>query len=456
MNRTLVFLIYNLLLPVVLLLGFPRFVMKGIQRGGLAKNFRQRLGIYRPEVKQKFSRPGNYWIHAVSVGEVLIALKIIRELRRERPEAGVVLSTTTTTGFRLAEEKTAPDREHVTVIHNPVDLPWITASALRRIRPERLILVEAEVWPNLVRQAKKRGIPVVLVNARLSDRSERRFRKFAALTQPVFSMLDCVGAPFEIDVDRWAGLGIPLDRISLTGSVKFDEARTEKPIDQIRELREWLQANGCPESGRMLLAGSTHAGEELLIGRALLQLRERFPDLHYVVVPRHAERAGQVVTDLIEAGFAPVLKKPLGTDSAAPAPENSDNESPGLPCWIANTTGELAAWYFLADFVVVGKSLRGRGGQNPVEPVVAGKPTVVGPYMQNFRPIVADLVQSGGLIQLEDDTETSLIRSLEHLLCDPNAAQRLASQGAASLARHEGAAARTVDLILGARAHSEP
>ncbi|MCB1228828.1 MAG: hypothetical protein KDN19_01090 [Verrucomicrobiae bacterium] len=446
MNRSLVYVIYNLLLPLALLVGFPRFVMKGLQRGGLARNFRQRLGLYQPEVKRRLARERNLWIHAVSVGEVLVAVKLIHELRRQDPGVGIVLSTTTTTGFRVAEEKTKDAADAVTVIHNPVDLPWITAAALRRIRPERLVLVEAEVWPNLVLQARRRGIPVVLVNARLSDRSERRFRKFGALTAPVFSLIDRVGAPFEIDVDRWAGLGVSLDRIELTGSVKFDETQGERPDFQVAELRNWLDQNGFPAKARILLAGSTHAGEEALIGRVFLRLRERFPDLAYVVVPRHAERAATVETDLREAGFAPVLKQPVrATNPESASPEN------GYPCWIANTTGELRAWYYLSDFVVVGKSLLGLGGQNPVEPVVAERPTIVGPHMENFRPIVADLVQAGGLIQLEEGTEAHLVAALEHLLCDPDAAANLANHGGAALARHRGAAARTATLILGSR-----
>ncbi len=447
MNRHLVYLIYNLLLPVVLLLGLPRFVMKGAQRGGLARNFRQRLGLYQADIRETLARPGNLWIHAVSVGEVLIALKIIRELRLARPEASIVLSTTTTTGYRLAEESTVGDRERVTVIHNPVDLPWVTAAALRRIRPERLILVEAEIWPNLVRQASARGIPVILVNARLSDRSERRFRKFSALTRPIFSLIDQVGAPFESDRERWAGLGIDRQRIALTGSVKFDEARADRPDAQIRELRDWLQARGFPSTGaRVVLAGSTHAGEEALIGRVCQRLRGRFPDLAYVVVPRHAERAREVSADLGAIGFRPILKKPLRPDTAD-SPGAIDDTAP--PAWIANTTGELRAWYYLSEIVIVGKSLLGHGGQNPVEPIVAGKPVIVGPHMENFRPIVTDLERAGGLMRLGNDDEETLAEAVASLLADPAAAADLARRGVGALARHEGAAARTAALILG-------
>ena len=449
MNRFLVYALYNLLLPVVLVVGFPRFVMKGIQRGGLARNFRQRLGHYLPEVREKLARPGNLWIHAVSVGEVIVALKLIRELRRQSPDANLVLSTTTTTGFRLAEIETEPDRDHVTVIHNPVDLPWITLRVLRLLRPERLVLVEAEVWPNLVRQARGLGIPVVLVNARLSDRSERRFQRFGSLTRVIFSQIDRVGVPFEGDVERWASLGIPSDRISLTGSVKFDETHEARPDAQVAELRTWLADHGLPANARLLLAGSTHAGEEALIGRAYLRLRERFSDLAYVVVPRHAERAREVVGDLRELGFSPILKAPvrIGDESSLNG-DNAEKSGDDISVWIANTTGELRAWYFLSDVVIVGKSLLGRGGQNPVEPIVAGKPLIVGPHMQNFRAIVNDLVSADGLRQISDIEAETLTEAIARFLSDPSAGEALAKRGETALSRHRGAAARTATLIL--------
>lgn len=444
MNRFFVYLIYNLLLPVVLILGFPRFVTKGLQRGGLARNFRQRLGLYRPETRERLGRPGNLWIHAVSVGEVLVALKLIDELRHARPDAGIVLSTTTTTGFALAEQKTAADRDRVTVIHNPVDLPWITRAALRLIRPERLILVEAEVWPNLVRQARGRNIPVVLVNARLSDRSERRFRSFGILTRPIFSQIDRAGVPFEGDIDRWAGLGIPRERITVTGSVKFDEAQADVPEAQIAGLRAWLLECGLPADARILLAGSTHAGEEALIAKSWLELRPRFPDLAYVVVPRHAERARSVVMDLQELGLRTCLKAPLANETTSEAPESDSDGIP--PVCIANTTGELRAWYHLANAVVIGKSLIGHGGQNPVEPIVAGCPVVVGPHMENFRAIVSDLRSREGILQIDDAGE--LTEALVTLLADDDRARDFLRRGREALDRHRGSTGRSLELIL--------
>lgn len=465
MSRLLVYLLYNLLLPLLLAAGFPRFVLKGLQRGGLARHFGQRLGLYRPGTRARLDREGNVWIHAVSVGEVLVAVKLVEEILRQRPGTPVVLSTTTTTGFAVAAERTAA-WDPVTVIHNPVDLPWITAAALRRIRPERLILVEAEVWPNLVRQARARGIPVALVNARLSDRSERRFRACGALTRPVFSLLDRVGVPYEGDLARWAGLGVAPERIAVTGSVKFDETLQDRPEEAIAGLREWLAAAcGIPAGARLLLAGSTHPGEEALIGRVWTELRPAFPDLALVVVPRHAERAAAVAADLRGLGLRPVLKVPPagtadgvggngaegggddGNADRGPAPAGAA-EGAGPVVGVANTTGELRAWFHLADAVVIGKSLLGHGGQNPVEPLAAGCPVVVGPNMENFRAIVADLLERGGLVQIEGPE--TLRAALAALLADPAGAAAMVRRGREALDRHRGAARRTVAWLWSA------
>lgn len=442
-----VYCLYNLLLPVVLILGFPGFILKGIRRGGLARGFWQRIGIFHSAVAARLRRGDNIWIHAVSVGEVMVAAKVIRGLLEADPDQAIVLSTTTTTGFRVAEEQAG---ERVTVIHNPIDLPFVVSRVIDRIRPRRLVLVEAEVWPNLVRQVRKRGVPVVLVNARLSERSERRYRRFGALTRTIFRMLDRVGVPFQEDIARWEALGVPPARIALTGSVKFDEAegQSQRPDAQISALSGWLAECGVNGPRRILLAGSTHAGEEALIGRAYLALRECFPDLIYVVVPRHAERARQVVADLREAGCHPVLKKPLkGLEiEAGESPASGTDSASSFPrVYVANTTGELRAWFYLADVVVIGKSFEGRGGQNPIEPIVAGKPVIVGPHMNNFSAVVRNLVARRGIIQLGGADQ--LAGAIDRLLESGEEAAAYPERGKEALRSHRGATARTVAMI---------
>ncbi len=437
MPRPLVYVIYNLLLPFVLILGFPSFIIKGIKRGGLARNFRQRFGFFRPEdlfSNDETSQP--LLIHAVSVGEVLLALKVIEALRSANPGQLIVLSTTTTTGFLVAKEHAT---DSFKVIHNPVDIPWVTASVIRKIRPSALILIEAEIWPNLVGQLARREIPVLLINARLSPRSARRYVKFRPFIEPIFSQLSAVTVPFSSDVARWNAIGIPEDRIHILGSVKFDSTSGSQPGKEA-ELRDWLHSTGMSENSRILLAGSTHDGEESLIVRDYLKLRQEIPNLSLVIVPRHAERAGAIVTQLVEMELSTIVKAPISDELAGISAKDK------VPVWIANTTGELRSWFTLAEVVVIGKSFCGIGGQNPVEPILAGKPVVVGPHMENFADVVHDLCSCEGIVQLPD--ESLLEDTLRRLLLDPEMGSDIAQRGAKAMARHEGSAETTAQFIL--------
>lgn len=486
MPRPLVHLIYNLLLPVALLLGLPSFLVKGVRRGGLARNFRQRLGFFRRETREALRRSDPVWVHAVSVGEVFLALKIIRALHELAPEQSVVLSTTTTTGHRVAREaaeeinrtrrkRSGPDEEgrelselpasaRLHVIHNPVDLPLVAGSVFRLLQPKALVLVEAEIWPNLVRAARRRDLPVILANARLSPRSESRYRRFRAFVAPVFSQVTLATVPFATDRARWSALGIPEDRIQVTGSVKFDESSTPDPGDKGGKLRGWLESTGFPEGGRILLGASTHEGEELLLARTWRRLREKCPALRLVLVPRHAERGRAIAAQLEAAGEEAVLRtgtKDLeksgpssgGGDSGRgdPVPASTDpgtlSSQPSVPsCWIAATTGELRAWYSLAEVVVVGKSFAAAGGQNPVEPLLAGCPVIVGPRMENFAEVVANLRLADGISQVED--EEALQAEAARLLADPEAAADLARRGREAMEKHRGATERTAGTIF--------
>lgn len=448
--------IYNLLLPLALLVGLPGYLIKAIRRGGARDNFAQRFGRYDTEILQRWRQDDEgvdevesgrlskrVWIHAVSVGEVLVGMKIIQALLEQDAGRQVVLSTTTPTGYRLAN-KECPDS--VCVIYNPVDLPWVVRGALHRIRPEHLILVEAEVWPNLVSQAKRRGVTVSLVNARLSERSERRFRKSGLLTQPLFGMLDHVCVQFDRDVVRWQGLGVVLEKIHEVGSIKYDEDEQEKPVRQIAEMQFFLKGLGIHSSQPVLLAGSTHAGEEALIGKVYRDLCERLPDLVYIVVPRHVERTAEVVKDLEGLGLNPCLRSEVAEAKEISGGENVSAKGRSL-CLLVNTTGELRAWYHLASVVVVGKSWLGKGGQNPVEPLMAGKAVITGPKMGNFTAVMDQLLQAKGLIQVSGAEE--LYPAIEEILKARCEADLMVERGQAALERHRGAARRTVKVISG-------
>lgn len=420
---------YNLVFPAVLLVLLPGFLFRMLRRGKYRHKFGQRFGIYSPRVREKLSAGGWTWVHAVSVGEVLVAQKFIRELKRSEPDLRVVLSTTTSTGFALASTEKS---DWLEPIYNPVDFFWAARAAVRLIRPRRLILVEAEIWPNLTAEAKKQGASLSLVNARLSPRSENRYRLVRALMAPVFNQLDLFCVQEAADVDRWAGIGVDRKKIRVTGSIKFDGAGDAAP--ERRDLRPVLRDLGVAADAPVFLAGSTHAGEEKLLGEMVQRLRGEFPNLFFLVVPRHAERWRSVRDDLAARGFRVAVR--LGGD---PAPATPD-------ALIANTTGELRDWYGTATVVFVGKSLTAHGGQNPAEAVAAGRAVVVGPHMENFATLVSQLLRGNGIVQVPD--AAALETTVADLLRHPAKRAELAAQGALCLAAHHGATARTCEEIL--------
>lgn len=425
---TLVRLIYNLAFPFVLIALLPSFVFRMIKRGKYRHKFGQRFALYSPRVKEKLGRGGWTWVHAVSVGEVLIALKLIRELKRREPSIRIVLSTTTSTGFALADKEKS---DWLEPIYNPVDFLWTVRHAVRLIRPVRLILVEAEIWPNLTAEAKKAGATLALVNARLSTRSEARYRLIRPVVSVVFNQLDILCVQEPADALRWQGLGVDPRKTLCTGSIKFDDQ--DGLAAARRDLLPDLKKLGLRESAPVIVAGSTHAGEERIVGEIVMRLRKDFPELFFVVVPRHAERWREVRDELISVGLRPAVRKG----------DNTVLENPDT--LLANTTGELRDWYDCATVVFVGKSLSTHGGQNPAESIAAGKATIVGPNMENFSTLVSQLVRADGIIQVAD--AAALEASLRKLLGDSAGRAALSERGVQCLLIHRGATTRTCEAL---------
>lgn len=431
MRLRLTLLLYSLLLPVGLLVLLPASLWKMRRRGGGGRAFWQRFGFFGSGVKARLAAGQGraWWIHAVSVGEVNVAKKLIAEILRRQPDRLLVLSVTTSTGYAVALENATPG---LTVIYSPVDIGLIASSVLRRVRPEKYILMEAELWPNLVRRANRRGIPVVLANARLSPRSERRYRRFRAVAGPLFSMLDLVMVQEASDVARWAGIGVPADRIRVTGSIKYDLAggRAADRTGEFRELLEGLWGRPLPP---LLLAASTHAGEEKALGGVFLQLQTEVPEVKFLVAPRHFERRAEVAADLSALGLTVALRSALPE-----APAQAE-------VLIIDSTGELADWQALAGAVVIGKSFLAEGGQNPAEAIAAGVPVFTGPHMENFLPLMELLTKVDGISQLPG--LEALADAVRPALTHPETARAGALRGRAALEAHRGAASRTVDAI---------
>jgi 3-deoxy-D-manno-octulosonic-acid transferase len=421
--------LYNLLYPLGLLFFLPGQITKLVRRGNYRHKFGQRFGFYDAEVRARLATHRCTWIHAVSVGEVAIALKLSTQLRQLDPDFFCVLTTTTTTGFHVANSEAG---EQMEVLYSPLDFWPIMRRAFAVIRPVRIVLVEAEVWPNLAAEARNRRVPLVLVNARLSKRSEARFQRFRSLIQPTFRCLDAVCVQEREDLQRWVALGVRRERIHEVGSIKYDPADVRLNPDLPLEI---LRSFGIDRDTPILFGGSTHAGEEEILGEIFQRLRTDFPTFTLIIAPRHVERAGEIRRRLEQLGLNVSLRS-----------EASGARTSSPDCLLLDTTGELQHWYAVATIVFVGKSLTARGGQNPVEPILAGKPVLFGPHMENFSALAEALVTNKAAVQVRDPN--SLQQQIGWLLRDRDAALRLVANAQSVLARHGGATARTAKLVL--------
>jgi 3-deoxy-D-manno-octulosonic-acid transferase len=419
--------IYNLLWPLALVFFLPGYLVKMFRRGGYREKFGQRLGNYDAHLRARLYWKKSIWLHAVSVGEVTIALKLARQIRILKPDVHCVLTTTTTTGFAFANQN-APD--WIEVMYSPLDFWPIMRRAFAAIRPTAIILVEAEVWPNLVAEAHAGKIPIALVNARLSPRSEKRFRMFRSFVAPTFRLLDAICVQNLEDLERWRALGVEADRIHHVGSIKYDPQNAEVDPD----LPAAILAGFGLEKRTVIFGGSTHSGEEKVLAEVFRALRKDFVDLLLILAPRHTERTAEIQRELEAIGFHVALRSQLPV------------LDPSLDCLLIDSTGELRDWYGVATLAFIGKSLLARGGQNPAEAILAGKPVVFGPHMENFAVLADTLVTQRGALQVNSATELQLAMSA--LLANPDDREEMARNARKALDTHRGAAARTAQLIV--------
>ena len=479
---------YNLLFLLVYPFLLPGFLLRMLRRGGYAKRFGDRFALYpkdlfganrgifdrhAPVTKHqtpvtKHQAPGTsfVWIHAVSVGEVQVAGQLMREWRRAEPEVRFCFSTTSSTGWKMAEREVT---ERDVLIYNPLDFPNFVKSALYTVRPRAIILTESEIWPNFILRAKKLGIPLFLINARVSDRSAPRYKLAKFFFGDVFRSFTRIFAQSELDKARLVAAGAPADRTDVTGSFKFDVAHRNEAKE--KELREWIRGrmkneelrmkneelgvkneelgakNGC----RILLGGSTWPGEDevlLKIYKKLLDGRAN-NSLVLVIAPRHFEKADAVEANIRAAGFACIRRSRGDEPRSAGGRETEDGRR---EVFLADTTGELMGLYGIADVVFVGKSLCAHGSQNMIEPCLCGKPTFVGPYTENFRPVMSDLLEGEGIVQVKDAAEleekvVEAFATLEGRGADASPLKGLGARAAAAVERRCGVVPRCVTAI---------
>lgn len=423
MSRTSVLILYNLLLPVFFIVAFPAWLVKMWRRGGYGTGLLERFAWYSPpsEVEPKEV----VYVHAVSVGEVLIALKLIEAWLVQFPDQRFLLAATTSTGHEVARRQSPST---VRVIYSPLDFSWMVRAMFRRFEPQQIVLIESENWPNLSNEARRRKVPVSMVNARLSQRSESRYHRFLGLVKPLFDMVGCYCVQNDQDAERFKNLGVPAEKICVTGSIKFDPVGGVGPKKR-DEFQQMLDGFGSGRS--VVMAASTHGGEELLIGEAI---QKSGVDVLYVVVPRHAERRAEVASSLESLGMEVILR----SDYHQP-------QSPGEACLVVDSTGELRDWTAHADVLVVGKSWLGKGGQNPAEAIVAGVPVICGPDMSNFEPLIS-MLRDAAAIRMLDSAEL-LSETLFELFTHSTAAETMATQAKEVLDSHANAVDKTIQRL---------
>lgn len=425
--------LYNILFLLGFVLSSPYYFWRMWRRGNWRLGFGERFANYDTKLKQALTNRQTLWLHAVSVGEVGLCTQLIKALEPRLPNAKIVVSTTTTTGMGELKKRLPT---HVSKIYYPIDRRSYVARAQAVVHPSAIVLVEAEIWPNFIWRAKSQRIPLFLVNARISERSFRGYKRFGFLFRPLFAAFDGVGAQTEQDAERLREIGCRPEVVKVVGSMKFDAARSAE--QRKLNVPGLLWQAGAKPGAPILVCGSTHDGEEALLGRLFLRLRAQIPDLFLVLVPRHFERTRIVERDLQAQGVKYLLRSNLIDGGKEAAPDNH--------CLVVNTTGELKFFYEHATVVFVGKSLTANGGQNPIEPCALGKPTVFGPNMQNFKDVVSLFLAQDAVLQVNDVKE--LETALAQLFADADRRTQLGQNGMAVVQQNLGAIERTRELIL--------
>jgi 3-deoxy-D-manno-octulosonic-acid transferase len=417
-----VYLIYSVGLGILLALAAPAYAWKGRRSGKYLRTFRARMGHLPAEIRT--DRPGAVWIHAVSVGEVLAARALVEPLRKRLPGRAVFVSTTTVTGHEVARAKlTGVDG----LFFAPFDFAFAVRRVLRATRPALVVLVETEIWPNLIRESRRSGARVAIVNGRLSPRSFPRYRRIRALLRPVLAQIDAFLMQAEPHADRARAIGAPAERVRVSGNLKFDAlpatARTPALERVFADVR-----------GPVLFAGSTVAGEEELVLEAYRAAREVVPGLRLVIAPRHPERFPEAAQRIEAAGLRHARRSTLG--------EGSWGDEDVL---LLDTLGELAHAYTFATVVFVGGSLVPAGGHNILEPAMAGRAVVVGPHMENFQEIARTFLEEDALVQV--DGPRDLGPALVALLTDAARRDVVGERARRLVERNRGALDRTVDAL---------
>lgn len=419
---------YSLLLALVLLALSPSFLLGilGIRRR--REGWRERFGRYPGTLLSRLQGTRPVWLHAVSVGEVAAASVLAELWDIRRPTLSLLISTVTGTGREVAR-RSIP--QAAGVVYFPLDLPMIVHEVLAAVGPRLILLTETEIWPNFLRACAASKIPVVMINGRISPRSFRRYRLVQPFFRRVLQDIDLFCMQGAADAERIVALGASPERVRVVGNLKFDVTpRRDASAFAERWRRELDIAAGQP----VVVAGSTHAGEEEVLLRAFIRLRREFTNLVLILAPRHPERLAGVESLITGNGLTAVRRSEL-----------AGGRGDATQIVLLDTVGELSALYAVASVTFVGGSLIPRGGHNLLEPALHGRPVLIGPHMENFAEASTLFVERGAALQVKNGEE--LTEQLAGLLRDPAARDRMGKAALEALVAHRGACERTVALL---------
>lgn len=418
-----------------MLLGFPFIVLVALVSKKRRSTCLPRLGMTRAvsgieSVRPRTDEGKAIWVHALSVGETRLAASLVRGLRDRFEGRRILFSVSTQTGFDVA--KGLLDGLADDIFLFPYDIPWSIKRVADRIDPAIVLIVESDIWPNFLSEMKQRGIPVILCNGRLSNRSFSRYRRLPHISKFLFSYFAMIGTPSEGDAKRFAQLGIHPDNLCVTGNLKFDQDVVSVPSGDVKERKRALK---LPPTATVLLAGSTHRGEEMVLFDAFMKLVKENPDLRLIIAPRDPARAGSI-------------ERIAGTKGLSSFSMTAIDEMAAPGTWdvmIVDTIGVLSRIYALADIAFIGGSLVAAGGHNPLEPAAFSKPILFGPDMSDFRDIAQMLLCSGGAIRVEDADD--ICREISSLLGDIEKVHEMGARAFRVFSDNGGAVERTLTLV---------
>ncbi len=419
MNRSLYSLLFYL--------GLPLIALRLWWRGRKAPAYRQRIGerfaLDLPEFRQ-----GGIWLHAVSVGESIAAAPVVRALQQRYPELPITVTCMTPTGSERIRSMFGDSVQHC---YLPYDLPCRARKFLTALKPAVGVVMETELWPNHINQCARMGIPVVLANARLSERSARGYARFPKLVGPMLAQLSGIAVQTQAEAQRFLELGARPEAVEVTGSIKFDLQIKPELLQQAQALREQWQL----DNRQVWIAGSTHEGEDLLVLEAHKQLLQGFPKALLILVPRHPERFDTAYR-LCQAEQLAVVRRSSG-----------DAVMPATMVLLGDTMGEMLLLYALADVALVGGSLVPHGGHNLLEPAALGKPVLSGPHVFNFLDIAKQMTEANALREVRDGRE--IATAVARLWTDKAASQAMQDAGQQVLKNNQGALERLLQLVSG-------